>query len=60
MQITIKLEDPKSCKGCPLLNTKRTQIMRDKGISRQIFCIPCPAKRYSLKRPTKCIEENGE
>ena len=55
MKIEIKLENPKSCEGCPCLDyetlTSNINYTCNK-IYEGIYCI--------LKRPQKCIDENGE
>lgn len=56
MKLEIKLPDPKYCNGCPYLNHQfceyfSTILFLEK--SKKLKGIP-------VKRPQKCVEENGE
>ena len=68
MKIEIKLEDPKSCSGCDFL------VWRSKGMDylsgygyfcRRFVESDIRYMKYrrggaSIKRPQRCIDENGE
>ena len=53
MTITIELENPMSCKGCPIMyrdNMNRPECKLNYNI----------IDEYQLIRPQQCIRENGE
>lgn len=57
MKLKIKLDDPKSCIGCPCLN----YLIPECFLYGEFFSsMYLDKKNNNVIRPIKCIDENGE
>jgi hypothetical protein len=60
--IKIKLKDPESCEGCWLIKrgvAPRLYSPIRSYYKEHFYCRYIHRKRATLKRPNRCIEENG-